>query len=216
MTFFIGVALTAVWLIGGQGFQKVEVPSVTPSNTFVQSQTNPETEKYAVYSALIKDMYLEYGSNLLVINQDINCLSAPDAIEKEKIEKVQHGMEDYVTRRLPELGPDTIADFDKKRECRSLSRQFDIPAEYVLVSDKEISSLFSKYGIDGWNHFYAKYPGSSGIIGFSDVGFNLEMNQAFVSTSRGCGGICGAGYFVVLKKEQGVWKVQSKEMTWVS
>jgi hypothetical protein len=42
------------------------------------------------------------------------------------------------------------------------------------------------------------------------------MNQALVAPSHGCGGLCGAGYYVLLTKKDGVWKVEAKRMTWVS
>jgi hypothetical protein len=202
ITFFIGVACTAVWLIGGQIFQKAEAPNVPPVYLSAQNQSDPEVEKYAVYSALIKDMYVDGHAKLLVI---VDGNHYPGLLEGATFDEI------------PETKREAFNDFRAKaKDSLSLNKSFDIPIGYVIVSDKEIDSLFSKYGISGWDRFYAKYPHSSGIIGFSNVGFNSEMSQAVVYTSRGCGGLCGEGNIVILKKEQGVWKVESKEMLWVS
>jgi hypothetical protein len=184
------------------------------------AQTNPETEKYAVYSALIKDMYISDGFKLLVIQTADDCPKPSDEnkASDEKIEQMRREMEEYAVKQMPELRHETINDFHAQADkCQHLSRQFDIPVKYVLVTDKDIEPLFPKGEIDrAWQRFYAKYPHSSGIISFSNVGFNPEMNQAFVATSKGCGGLCGAGYYVLLTKKDGVWKVTSKTMTWVS
>ena len=87
----------------------------------------------------------------------------------------------------------------------------------MLVGQKDLEPLFPKGEFDrAWGKFYAKYPNSSGIINFSNPGFNRIYTQAVVSTGRGCGGLCGAGYFVLLAKEHGAWTVKTKVETWVS
>lgn len=215
-TFFIGVFAASIWLIvQHEGFQKSEVPPVSLSTSSIPPQINPETEKYAVYSALIKDMYAEDRIKLLVIGRETGCVTPSD---NEKVEEMRSQMESYAIKELPELKQETLADFRvKAKECHSLDKQLDIPIKYVLVTDKEIEPLFPKGELDrAWRRFYSKYPDSSGILGFSNVGFNREMNQALVATSKSCGGLCGAGYYVLLTKENGVWKVYSKTMTWVS
>ncbi|HYJ47199.1 MAG TPA: hypothetical protein VEV81_11360 [Pyrinomonadaceae bacterium] len=219
VTFLLGLACTSLWLSGGRIFLKAEVPSFSSAPLFSQNQSDPEAEKYAVYSALIKDMYVDGRTKLLVIEGAGDCPSPSpaDKVSDKDLKKMRDEMEGYAFKQFPELKLETIDDFHARtKECVSLNSRFEIPIEYVIVSYKEINSLFSKQGLDGWDRFYERYPVSSGIIGFSNVGFNRAMNQALVSTSRSCGGLCGAGYFVLLKKEQGVWKVQSKQMTWVS
>jgi hypothetical protein len=127
-------------------------------------------------------------------------------------------MEDDAFQSLPELARETIDDFHaREKECHPLAKKLDLPIKYVLVGSKELKPLFPEGEIDrGWSRFYAKYPGSSGVIGFSNPGFNRAYTQAVVSTSRGCGGLCGAGYFILLTKDSGVWKIKTKHGTWVS
>jgi hypothetical protein len=49
------------------------------------------------------------------------------------------------------------------------------------------------------------------------VGFNPERDQAFLYIGRGCGGLCGEGYYVLLAKNGGgAWSVKYKDILWVS
>jgi hypothetical protein len=214
-TFFIGLFAVSMWLIAEhQNQQKPEFSILEVSSaTVAPPQISAETEKYAVYSALIKDMYLKDNIKLLVIGRGVGC---DTPTENEEMDEISNQMEEYAIKKFPFLQQETINDFRaKSKQCIFWEKQLDIPAKYVLVTEKHIEQLFKK-DEDGWQGFYSKYPNSSGIIGLSNVGFNREMNQAFVATSKSCGGLCGAGYYVLLEKENGVWKVSSQTMTWVS
>ena len=191
------------------------IPTVSTGVRPVASSTDLETEKYAVYSAVIRNMYLEDGVRLLVIQQVDPC---PSPAAENLDEDMRQRMDEYAIREFQELKRETIEDFHaRSKQCVPLRKQLDIPIKYTLVSAKDVEALFPKGELDrAWTRFYSKYPNSSGLITFSNVGFNAEMNQALVSTGRGCGGLCGEGYYVLLAKEKGVWYVKSKIMTWVS
>ena len=181
---------------------------------------NPDAERYVVLSALIKDMYMKDDVRLLVIQHQYPCPTASESNENpdQKVEEMRQHMEDGAFQRMPELSRETIDDFHlHAKECQPLVKQLDVPIKYVLVGPKELELLFPKGEFDrAWSRFYEKYPGSSGMVSFSNVGFNRDLTQAVVSTGRGCGGLCGAGYFVLLTKDENVWTVKTKVGTWVS
>lgn len=218
ITFLIGICLSGFWHRerpqNSPNFRSGSIP-VT-----YEFQTDPESERYGVLSALIREMYVDDGVKLLVIEHQGRCptLAQAGEVPDAKVQEMRHQMEEYAFKGLQELKGETIDDFHAKaEECHPLISQLDIPVRYLLVTDENLEPLFPKGELDrGWTRFYAKYPGSSGIISFSNIGFDLEMKQALVSTGRGCGGLCGAGYFVLLAKDKGVWKVQTKINTWVS
>jgi hypothetical protein len=193
-------------------------PAASLGTNLVAPSTNRETEKYAVYSALIRDMYVEDGIKLLVIQHSDDCPSSGDEASDEKVEDMRRQMDEYAIKKLPELKRETIDDFYvKAKQCFPFHKQLDIPIKYTLVRAKDLEPFFPEGELDrAWTRFYAKYPNSSGVISFSNVAFSVEMNQALVSTGRRCGGLCGAGYYVLLAKENGEWKVKSKTMIWVS
>jgi hypothetical protein len=91
----------------------------------------------------------------------------------------------------------------------------DIGINYRLVSAEEIKGYFDERG-RGWEAFYKKYPKSSGLIVFSRVGFNAQHNEAFVYVGHSCGGLCGSGGYVSLKKLGAGWVIQKSEGVWVS
>ncbi|HWZ97044.1 MAG TPA: hypothetical protein VN025_04715 [Candidatus Dormibacteraeota bacterium] len=102
-----------------------------------------------------------------------------------------------------------------QRSCigGSLSRSFrtDVPHSFVgdLSSDRILPSAEDP-------KFARLFPGASGVIGFSHVGFNKLLDEAIVSTSFHCGGLCGGGTRYFLKRVYGRWKIVSKTTIWVS
>ena len=204
--------------VAGFGCHRQNDARTTESNV-ANVQTNYEIEQRAAVSAIIRDMYIDDRTHLLVIQHADPCPTpAPSETPNPKVTEMRQQMEDHAFQGMPELTRDTIDDFHSRgKECHPLSSKLDIPIQYVLVGSKDLEMLFPKGEFDrAWSRFYAKYPKSSGIINFSNPGFNRDYTQAVVSTGRGCGGLCGAGYFVLLTKDSGVWKVKNKMGTWVS
>lgn len=188
-------------------------------STVAEIQAIYEIEKQAALSAIIRDMYIDDRTTLLVLEGADPCASPqPVATPDAKVEEERKQTEEYAVQKMPELARETIDDFHvRAKQCHPLANKLDIPIKYVLVTSKDLEPLFPKGGVDrAWTRFYAKYPGSSGTIDFSNPGFNRDYTQAIVSTGRWCGGLCGQGYFVLLTKDHGVWKVKTKIETWVS
>lgn len=214
--FIIGLALLlcvfvmAFFLITSHENRKAETTTAPAINSAPPSGATIESEEYAVYSALIKDMYTGDAVKLLVIYRDIpGCVSATN--DKE-VASLRRSMEEYAIKHMPDLTQDTLDDYRVKgKQCHTLRKQFDIPVEYLLVTDKDIKPLFPEGKVDRvWRRFYARYPESSGIISLSNIGLNREMTQALVSTGRSCGGLCATSYYVLLAKENGIWSIKSK------
>jgi hypothetical protein len=105
-----------------------------------------------------------------------------------------------VARVRIEVVPDSVfANFPRReRTSPPVTSQFRIPE--------------SPY----WTAFYARFPDASGIIRFSRVGYSDDGREAAVAVSYSCGQLCGRGSIVVLEKRDGVWRVRSSRMNWVS
>jgi hypothetical protein len=115
------------------------------------------------------------------------------------------------------LRADTIQDFlEKSCTAGRLSQTFhtDLPRTFIAAE----SLRFSDWPIekDGPKSFQQVFPGASGIISFSHVGFDSTLHEAIVSTSFVCGGLCGTGSRYVLRKRWGRWEVVNKWIVWVS
>lgn len=110
----------------------------------------------------------------------------------------------------------TAKSFNSKADgsCR-LKRSLELNFQYVLIPGEEIREFF-KNGGTGWSKFYKKYGKTSGYWELSRVGFNNENREAVVYLGHHCGGRCGTGDFVLLRKETGKWVVKNRVMLWIS
>jgi hypothetical protein len=166
-------------------------------------------EEYVIYSTIIDEMYSFEKIKLAVIQDQ----TTPFPVDQKEPNTM-----DYVRERLPELKPEALANYIANNKAFShLTNIFSARIRCVVVSDKDLKPVFKKAKHDRfWRPFYKRYPNSSGIIFFSKVGFNAEMNQAFLYAGRQCGGLCGAGQYILLVKEESVWKIKQKLNLWVS
>jgi hypothetical protein len=112
---------------------------------------------------------------------------------------------------------ETVEDFLEKI-CRTgdLSRTFqaDLPRNFVAAEKIHFKGMAIEK--DGPLSFEKLFPGASGIISFSRVGFNSGLDEAMVSVRFYCGGLCGTGWRYILKKRRGKWEVADKPIIWMS
>jgi hypothetical protein len=166
-------------------------------------------DEYAVYSAIVK---AKFTSKLIVIHNITINASNPASSDGEYLQRCE-----TLLSELPEVDQAMLADFRKKNKLPyQLSRSFDIGSKYVLISEKDIKRLGAgEHSRPNWAGFDAKYPGSSGDILFSRVGFNSGMNRAVVYVVHGmCGLGCGEGMCIFLAKEDGIWKIKKGATLW--
>jgi hypothetical protein len=115
------------------------------------------------------------------------------------------------------LRADTIQDFvEKSCTAGHLSHTFhtDLPRTFVAAK----SVRFRDWPIEknGPLPFEQQFPGTNGMISFSHVGFDSSLQEAMVTVSFICGGLCDSGDRYVLRKESGRWEVVNKWMLWIS
>ena len=64
--------------------------------------------------------------------------------------------------------------------------------------------------------FQARFPNNLGYFVVSRVGLNLNKTEALLYVDHFCGGLCGRGEYVLMRKVNGVWHVVDSHGTWVS
>ncbi|HEY0322992.1 MAG TPA: hypothetical protein VGC66_18700 [Pyrinomonadaceae bacterium] len=179
-----------------------------------------DDEEYAVYSALINDSLKDSdedekrkapGDRLLIIEKH------PSLWEGFVDDESKNFFEE-LKKNSSELEPETVNDLRvKSNEPSLLERKFAIDIKYALVGNEELEALFKEDVGGGWEAFHRKYPKSNGFLTLSRVGFNADKTQALVYKGWSCGGLCGGGAYILLRKKNGVWVVgQSVGPTWVS
>ena len=169
------------------------------------AQSDIPAEEYAVYSAVIRELYFVGKIKLVVI-------SNPTSRGSES--KVA----DYVFEELAPLSHATYDDYLAKNSKQyRLSNSLSLKARYVLVEDRTIKKLFNHWDLDkGWETFYKQYPASKGFFSLSRVGFNPTKDQALVYIGRMCNSRCGEGRLVLMSKRNDTWTVEKEHGLWVS
>ena len=114
---------------------------------------------------------------------------------------------------MPEAELQTLDSYLLNNKSRQELKISNLGIDYVIVRNSDLPD--GEYD-DFWTRFYKRYPHSPGIVFFSQVGFNDRHDQAFVYVGRSCGGLCGAGEYVLLNKVNGTWEVLAKRALWVS
>lgn len=115
------------------------------------------------------------------------------------------------------LQPDTIRNF-VTNFCTpgQLSHTFHTDLPRTFIGDERIDFGDGLVPLQKGQPRAKRFPGASGIISFSRVGFDSRLDEAIVATSFVCGGLCGSGDRYVLRKRQGRWEVVNKWGVWVS
>jgi hypothetical protein len=66
------------------------------------------------------------------------------------------------------------------------------------------------------NEFEARFPNNFGYFVVSHVGLNLNKTEALLYVDHFCGGLCGGGDYVLMRRVNGVWHIVDSHSTWVS
>jgi hypothetical protein len=114
-------------------------------------------------------------------------------------------------------GTETVEDFlEKTCTAGHLSRTFqtDLPRSFITSENIHFKGLSIEE--EGPLSFEKLFPGASGVISFSRVGFDSGLDEAMVSVSFYCGGLCGTGWRYILKERRGKWEVADKPIIWMS
>jgi len=78
-------------------------------------------------------------------------------------------------------------------------------APFSVVSKANIQSAFGDNLLDGWKHFYERYPRSSGYFWFSVVGFDVDHAKAIVYVGHAYGTLGGEYSYHFLEKTAHGW-----------
>jgi hypothetical protein len=62
----------------------------------------------------------------------------------------------------------------------------------------------------------ARFPNNLGYFVVSRVGLNLNKTEALLYVDHFCGGLCGGGEYILMRKLDGEWRVVDHLRTWVS
>ncbi len=162
-------------------------------------------EEYAVYNALIVERYITASVHQVVI-RDHTALEPSENLDTRFAS---------LLKNIPELTPEMVAEFRSKNASQSpLEQRFNLGVDYVLVSDEQLHQIFAAQ--DGWVEFNKQFVLSQGMMTLSRVAFNPHMDKALVYVGNQYAWLGGMGYYLLLVKEDGTWKILREDMAWIS
>jgi hypothetical protein len=179
--------------------------TATPTSVPTLSANQIDIEEQAVYVAVLQE---KFSTSSFVIMYTT-------ATDPGGVENTAQTL-DYVLQNMHDVAPETADSFRVRNDAAySIRPNMDLGVEYVLLSQAEKNQIFGQ-NQSGWEIFYNRYPNAPGITTLSRVGFNAALNQALVYLGTQSDWLAGAGYYVLLKKANGVWTIDQKVMTWIS
>ncbi len=157
-----------------------------------------DDDAYQVFSALLAHPQSSVPANTRIIEQE----TVPHL--QDPSDKFPEGPEACIFPDVALKFKEAIADYNRINQKRwLLQRNFPTDDPYELVTSDTLKVLFDH---GDWDAFYKRYPGSSGIISLSAVGFNHDKTRAVLYGGKSCGGLCGSWSFELLEKVDGKWK----------
>lgn len=164
------------------------------------------SEEYAVFDAVLSGGYLVPIPTGEIVVGDSALIPPASEFETHADDVRSSGVPTPVAR-----------DFHRRNQSPAPLRadRFAARLPVRLVSRTSLDSIFRAKG-DGWRRFYTRFPGSSGTISLSRVGFSADGTVAVLTVDHVCGFLCGEGHVVRLERRDGRWRVVDSQTTWVS
>ena len=160
-----------------------------------------------VYKAIIKGIYLKDGIRLIVVRDHTVPGNPADGGLYEQLQRAE--------KELTLLSQDTVTDFLRNNSGHyPLTTSLKLNVEVKRISESESNAIFQDG--KGWDEFYEKFPSSQGVMELSKPGFNTDLTQALVYVGNQGSWKGGAGYYVLLVKEDDAWKIKKRYTSWVS
>lgn len=195
----------AGWLVGlllisiELGFVVVSAPRAQSTSDVVVSD-----EEYEIYSTLIKQMYVQAETKLLIIEERTFRYDFADQNDEPWRDK----------RKGLTIDESAVEDYEARNSRQWLLNKasFKLPVKFNLITDLDLKAIFhGNWGELEWIQYYRRFPDSSGFVMVSRIGFNTGHTQALLYIGSRCGPHCGDLHFLLLEKANGSW-ITKKEI----
>ncbi len=184
-----------------------------------------DAERTAVLVAVLEQDCMPEGTRILVVDDTL----APDPIELADDLPPEFpgerlplpGGHTVLAPDLQGLSRDTFDDWRSRAAVRPAPKDLRAALPISWFSDAAWTRLAEEAREatprgDRWKAFHARYPGSSGWVRMSDVGFSQAGDQALVQTSTGWDWEAGSGRWLLLRHVGGRWVVVERQETWIA
>ncbi len=192
------------WLVGLL-LISIELGSVSVSapRVHTNSDDGASEEEYEIYSSVIKQLYVQPETKLLMI--------------EERTFRYDFGSENDEPWRDKRKGlaidESAAEDYEAKNSRQWLLNKasFKLAVKTSLITDLDLKAIFhGNWGDLEWINYYRRFPDSRGFVMLSRIGFNTEHSQALLYVGSRCGPRCGDIHFLLLEKANGTWTTKKE------
>lgn len=179
-----------------------------PASTAIPTPAEADLQagEQAVYAAVFAEIYGEPRMYVLVDE------TSPGIEGVEGLDSIF----DSILPQMTGLDEGTAASFRVRNEAASpLRPDMDLGLPYVLLTKAGFDEIFA-LNTSGWDVFYTRYPNSAGMTTVSQVGFNDDFTQALVYVGTISHWLAGVGYYILLERSSGAWRIEQQVMAWIS
>ncbi len=205
------VELACLLVLAFAGMAPVTHGQVTPAtdSTATQDAAVMTDEDYAIATVALTDVFREGRPGKLLLI-DLTSTGYPPGMAA----MTQFGGK--AQPLLAQVPKDAADQFDSRNKNHSKidATQLKTPFPIVTVTPDQSAKLVE--GGSRWGAFHKRYPNTPGITLVSLPGVNADHTRALMYIGASCDMLCGNGYFLLLGKDDGGWKVLQKVMIWVS
>lgn len=172
----------------------------TPRTVSTPSAADIEKEEQVVYSFFLS------GKGTALILQDTSTNISDDNPQQTI---------DYIKSGFKAISNETLDNYlERNKQSSQLSPDLNLGTEYILLTSEELAQITSQ---PNWHEVLnEKYPNSQGYLIFSRVGFNATLDQALIYVGSVEGPLMGAGYYDLMEKKDGEWRIKEQIMVWIS
>jgi hypothetical protein len=200
----MGIAMLRKFLLIALSFFVVAC-TARPASTPTRAADQVDVEEQAVYAFLLPKMYKNRAYVIM----------ATTATGATGMDNTSQTL-DYILQNMHGVAPETVESFRSRNDTSHPIRpDLDLGSPYTLLTQAGRSRIFGQ-NQSGWEVFYNRFPQAPGITTLSRVGLNVTFDQALVYIGTQSNWLIGAGYYILLKKTNGVWNIDQQVMAWIS
>src|SRR5437667_10500580 len=158
---------------------------------------DPRSSDLDVYRAVIDSMFVPRAASV------VTRLAILDSTEVFKRENNTALIQSLL--KLPEVDSAMARDFAARSyERHSLKGLTTVRLRMplLLLDHRALASLPREDPDKYWHEYYQRFPGASGIIELSAIGYSADGSTGDLMVDTGCGSLCGNVYIVVVKRDR--------------
>ena len=186
----------------------VVVASVTPIASGGTQPASPSATMHPaarVIAALLGSVHRDAADSMLVVRDSTLRFTLP---ARPTMSRWRASYDSFPERLVRALARES-------ERVRSIHK-VPLPRRFHPLSTAEQRAIFAG-GVDrGWREFERRFPGVRAFYQFSPVVFNADSSEALIYYHYHCGGLCGGGSLVLVRREGATWRVRQILQFWIS